>query len=112
MAAGRRRGHRGRHGGAQADPAAGLDGKLGAFRAAHPGGLVLDEPDWRRAYGTNPYAGYDTTRPFLYAGEDPPHGIPPLERVVRVGDRAWPLTRLAREGTISEAGVMLTWTEG
>lgn len=83
-----------------------------AFRAAHPYGLVLDEPNWRRSYGTNPYTNYDTSRPFLYAGEDPPHGIPPLERVVRVGDRAWPLTRLREEGRISEAGVILTWEEG
>lgn len=83
-----------------------------AFRAAHPDGLVLDEPDWRRAYGTNPYRDYDTTRPFLYSGEDPPHGIPPLERVVRVGDRAWPLSRLRKAGRITEAGVTLTWTEG
>lgn len=83
-----------------------------AFRTAHPGGLVMDEPDWRRAYGSNPYRSYDTTRPFLYAGEDPPHGIPPLERVVRVGDRAWPLTRLARAGTITEAGVTLSWVAG
>jgi hypothetical protein len=83
-----------------------------AFRAAHPGGLVMDEPGWRRAYGTNPYRNYDTTRPFLYSGEDPPHGIPPLERVVRVGDAAWPLTRLRREGRISEAGVTITWVEG
>ncbi len=83
-----------------------------AFRSEHPDGLVLDEPNWRRAYGTNPYRNYDTTRPFLYSGEDPPHGIPPLERVVRVGDRAWPLTRLREEGRIAEAGVTLTWEEG
>ncbi len=83
-----------------------------AFRTAHPHGLVMDEPDWRRAYGTNPYRSYDTTRPFLYSGEDPPHGIAPLERVVRVGDRAWPLTRLRKEGRITEAGLTLTWTEG
>lgn len=83
-----------------------------AFRAAHPDGLVLDEPNWRRAYGTNPYRSYDTSRPFLYRGEDPPHGIPALERVVRVGDRAWPLTRLREEGRITEAGVTLTWAEG
>lgn len=83
-----------------------------AFRDAHPDGLVMDEPDWRRAYGSNPYRNYDTSRPFLYNGEDPPHDIPPLERVVRVDNRAWPLTRLRREGHIREAGVTLTWTEG
>jgi hypothetical protein len=83
-----------------------------AFRAAHPDGLVLDEPNWRRAYGSNPYRSYDTTQPFLYTGENPPHGVEPLERVIRVGDRAWPLTRLRAEGRIAEAGVVLTWTEG
>lgn len=83
-----------------------------AFRAAHPDGLVMDEPDWSRAYGSNPYVGYDTSRPFLYDGENPPHGIDPLERVVRVGNRAWPLTRLAKAGEIREAGLVLTWTEG
>lgn len=82
------------------------------FREAHPDGLVMDEPDWRRAYGTNPYRNYDTTRPFLYTGEDPPHGIAPLARVVRVGERAWPLTRLRAEGRIAEAGLTLSWTEG
>jgi hypothetical protein len=84
----------------------------GAFRAAHPDGLVMDEPDWSRGYGSNPYVGYDTSRPFLYDGENPPHGIDPLERVVRVGNRAWPLTRLAKAGEIREAGLVLTWTEG
>ncbi|MBM9595968.1 DUF3179 domain-containing protein [Roseitranquillus sediminis] len=84
-----------------------------AFREAHPDGLVMDEPDWRRAYGTNPYAGYDgARRPFLYAGEDPPHGVPPLARVVRVGHRAWPLARLREAGEIREAGLVLSWREG
>lgn len=83
-----------------------------AFRATHPDGVVMEEPDWRRAYGTNPYSNYDTSRPFLYQGEDPPHGISPVERVVRVGDRAWTLTRLRTEGQINEAGVTLTWVEG
>lgn len=83
-----------------------------AFSTSHPDGLVMAEPDWRRAYGTNPYRNYDTSRPFLYSGENPPHGIDPLARVVRVGDRAWPLTRLRAGGEISEAGLTLSWVEG
>lgn len=82
------------------------------FRSADPDGLVMDEPDWSRAYGSNPYVGYDTSRPFLYDGENPPHGINPLERVIRVGNRAWPMTRLIEERRIEEAGVVLTWEEG
>lgn len=84
-----------------------------AFRMAHPDGLVMDEPDAARAYGLNPYESYDSSsRPFLYSGENPPHGIDPLARVLRVGNRAWPLARLAREGRIVEAGVVMTWAEG
>ncbi|WP_425070988.1 DUF3179 domain-containing protein [Sagittula sp. S175] len=83
------------------------------FKARNPDGLVMDEPEWNRPYGRNPYRGYDTShRPFLYSGEVPPHGIPPLMRVVRVGDRAWPMDRLAAEGVIREAGVVLEWTPG
>ena len=83
------------------------------FRTRNPAGLVMDEPDWRRAYGQNPYVGYDSARrPFLYSGEDPPHGIPALARVVRVGDRAWPLDRLREAGEIAEAGVTISWAAG
>ncbi|MDF0600920.1 DUF3179 domain-containing protein [Psychromarinibacter sp. C21-152] len=83
------------------------------YRDRHPEGLVMAEPDWPRRYGQNPYVGYDSAaRPFLYNGEMPPHGIPPLVRVVRVGDRAWPLPRLAEAGRITEAGVTIDWEAG
>ncbi len=83
------------------------------FRAAYPGGLVMIEPEWRRAYGRNPYVSYDSsTRPFLYNGEMPPHGIEPLMRVVRVGDRAWPFSRLQQVGKVQEAGLTISWEPG
>lgn len=83
------------------------------FVLRNPDGLVMDEPEFARSYGTNPYVQYDSSfRPFLYSGEMPPHDIPALARVVRVGERAWPMTRLAEEGTVTEAGVTLTWTAG
>ena len=85
----------------------------GEFRDRNPDGLVMDEPEWRRAYGQNPYVGYDTsTRPFLYQGENPPHGINPLARVVRVEDRAWTFERLREAGEIREVGLVLSWTPG
>ena len=83
------------------------------FRSRNPDGLVMDEPDWPRSYGRNPYVSYDSsTRPFLYSGENPPHGIPPLMRVVRVGERAWTFDRIRAEKRIEEAGVVIDWTEG
>ncbi|MEM6727917.1 MAG: DUF3179 domain-containing protein [Pseudomonadota bacterium] len=84
------------------------------FKARNPGGAVMNQPTGlRRNYGINPYVNYDTSRrPFLYNGEMPPHGINPLVRVVRVGDSAWPLTRLADAGEIVENGVRITWNAG
>lgn len=86
---------------------------MSAFLARNPEGEVMARPDAPRNYGTNPYAGYDSARtPFLYRGENPPHNIPPLARVVRVGDSAWTLDRLQREGEIIEDGVRITWESG
>lgn len=83
------------------------------YRAAYPEGLVMAEPSYSRSYGQNPYRNYDSSRsPFLYNGDPPPHGIPAVARVVRVGDRAWPLERLRKAGRIAEDGVVLDWTEG
>lgn len=83
------------------------------FRDRNPEGLVMEEPGWPRQYGSNPYVNYDSSkRPFLYNGEMPPHGIEPLARVVRVGDRAWPVERLRETPEITEEGVTLTWTSG
>ncbi len=83
------------------------------FRARNPEGAVMDEPDARRSYGRNPYVNYDSSRrPFLYRGELPPHGIPPLARVVRAGDRAWTLERLRQEQEVREAGLVINWASG
>ena len=81
------------------------------FQARNPTGVVMDEPKYSRPYGNNPYRGYDSSaRPFLFNGEFPPHGIEPMARVVRVEDRAWPLSRfLGGIREIKEAGITLTW---
>jgi len=83
------------------------------FKARNPNGLVMAEPAFPRTYGRNPYVSYDSSsRPFLFNGEMPPHDIPPLSRVVRVEDRAWPVSRLAELGEITEAGVTISWASG
>ncbi len=85
----------------------------GEFKANNPDGLVMDQPNWRRRYGSNPYVGYDSSRrPFLFNGEMPPFDIPALARVVRVGERAWLIGRLRDEPEINEAGLTLTWASG
>lgn len=83
------------------------------FSTRNPDALVMDEPRFNRAYGSNPYRGYDSsTRPFLYSGENPPHGISPLARVVRVNDQAWPLERLREIPEITENGITISWRAG
>jgi len=83
------------------------------FSTRNPDGVVMDEPGWTRSYGSNPYVGYDrSARPFLYRGELPPHAIPALARVIRVGDSAWTMERVRTEGPITEDGVTLSWTAG
>ena len=83
------------------------------FSTRNPDGLVMAEPGYNRDYGRNPYRGYDSsTKPFLYSGEMPPHGIDALARVIRVGDRAWPMERLRTDGEVTEAGVTISWRSG
>ena len=83
------------------------------YRARNPDGLVMAQPAYPRSYGRNPYVSYDSaTRPFLYSGELPPHDISALARVVRVDDRAWPVSRLADVGEVNEAGYTISWSGG
>lgn len=83
------------------------------FKSRNPNALVMAQPKFPRRYGDNPYARYDSSsRPFLYSGEMPPHQIPALARVVRVGDRAWTVKRVREEGGVAESGVRISWTSG
>ncbi|MEM7753502.1 MAG: DUF3179 domain-containing protein, partial [Pseudomonadota bacterium] len=83
------------------------------YKARNPDGLVMAQPAFPRQYGRNPYLGYDSSaRPFLYNGEMPPHDIPPLMRVIRVGDKAWTMERVREAGELTEAGVTITWASG
>jgi hypothetical protein len=83
------------------------------FAKRAPGGKVLVPPaDRRRAYGTNPYVGYDTSpRPFLYNGEMP-KGINPMAYVLAVGDDAWSLALIKRKKRIEAGDLVITWVPG
>ncbi len=87
---------------------------LSAFLNRNPQGEIMQQPKgYLRMYGRNPYERYDTAaRPFLYRGENPPHGIAPLARVVSVDNRAWPLSRFEGRDVIEEDGLRLEWTAG
>ena len=88
------------------------------FKERAPDGLVLVPARARsRAYGRNPYTGYDSSsRPFLYRGEMPTE-VAPLSRVVVVevnGTReAWSLDLLKEKRQV-EIGedVVINWEPG
>jgi hypothetical protein len=83
------------------------------FRARFPHGRVLVPPDPEgRDYGRNPYAGYDSAgRPFLYRGSLP-QGVPPLARVVSVGEGAWTLDLVKSRQRLEVGELVITWEPG
>jgi hypothetical protein len=83
------------------------------FAERHPEGRVLVPTNpGARSYGANPYVGYDgASAPFLYRG-DFPEGIPPMARVVAVGEEAWALELLRKKGRIEAGELVLTWEAG
>ncbi|MBT5264432.1 MAG: DUF3179 domain-containing protein [Rhodospirillaceae bacterium] len=85
----------------------------GNFKARHPNGSVLvPNNEHMRPYGANPYVGYDSSQyPFLYNGSMP-EGIPPLARVITVGDKAWSLSLLRKQERIVDGDLVLSWTPG
>ena len=83
------------------------------FQSRHAGGKVLipNNPKARR-YGRNPYVDYDSARaPFLYMGRYD-EGIPPLARVVAIGDQAWPLKDIRKNGPVHVDGMVIAWSKG
>jgi hypothetical protein len=82
------------------------------FRARFPKGEVLVAPSDGRAYGRNPYVGYDSAgSPFLFRGHYA-EKIPPLARVVAVGEEAWTLDLLRSRRRIKAGDLVLTWAPG
>jgi hypothetical protein len=88
------------------------------FRSKFPGGKVLSrDTGFSRAYGTNPYTGYDTSvSPFLFTGE-PDSRFPAMERVValRIGgtSKAYPFSVIAKERAVNDVvggqAVLVVW---
>jgi hypothetical protein len=88
------------------------------FKERHPSGQVLvpNDPN-ARAYGKNPYVGYDSAAgPFLFKG-DLPQGIEAMARVVVVRREGRPPLIVAMEhvrtaGRLLLDGVELAWRAG
>src|SRR5262249_1829417 len=83
------------------------------FRARLPSGSVLVPPDAEvRDYGRNPYVGYDSAdRPFLYRGSLH-EGVPPLARVVSIGEEAWTLDLVKSQRRLEIGDLIIAWEPG
>ena len=95
---------------------------LADFATAYPAGDVLSrDTGYGRAYGANPYVGYDEAgrQPFLFDGEEDPR-LPPKERVVTLDlgtdPVAFPYTELAKVGvaqtTVAGEEIAVFWVPG
>ncbi|WEX74146.1 DUF3179 domain-containing protein [Sinorhizobium numidicum] len=84
-----------------------------SFRERAPEGRVLVPNNPRlRAYGSNPYVGYDQApRPFLFTG-DLPDKVPAMIRVVAVGKQAWTLPLVREKGVIKAGDLHISWRPG
>ena len=93
------------------------------FTAAHPDGRVLSrDTSYDRAYGQNPYRGYDDVNqsPFLYSGPPTPGVLRPMARVLIVilnGEPvAYPFDILKKvhvvNDTVGKTDVVVLWTPG
>lgn len=83
------------------------------FKSRAPSGLVqIPSNPHMRAYGNNPYVGYDSSSlPFLYDGSLP-KGIAPLERVIVIGNEAWALPLLEKRRVLTVGDVTIRWEPG
>jgi hypothetical protein len=93
------------------------------FKTSFPDGKVLStDTGYSRAYGQNPYVGYDDidNSPFLYRGPEPPDQLRPMTRVLAIeaNDDAVAITysvleelRVVNE-TVGGEDVVIFWQPG
>lgn len=91
------------------------------FASGFPEGKVLSrETGFGRAYGSNPYVGYDSSSsPFLFSGE-PDERYPAMERVVSVVTaetrKAYPFSVISTERAVNDRvsgePVLVVWGAG
>ena len=93
------------------------------FRSNYPDARVLSrDTGFSRAYGRNPYAGYDNVnnRPFLYQGPRTPDTLLPMARVLTVDlveeAVAYPYDELTRsfviDDTVAGQPITVFWQPG
>ena len=87
---------------------------LQRFVQRHPDGKLL-VPNNRRArpYGQTPYVGMEKgPTPPMFSRYKVPKGVRHLDRVVIIGDEAWPLKLIREKKKLSHGDLVITWEAG
>ena len=86
---------------------------LERFRQRRPQGKLLIPNDKNaRNYGLTPYRKMDRSTPAVFRRYQLPQGLSGIDRVVVIGDGAWPLKLLRAKKKIVYQDLTLTWTAG
>ena len=83
------------------------------FIARAPQGklLVPGDPS-ARPYGGSPYANMENGEPRVFARYKLPKGLRSMDRVVVIGEEAWPLKLVRAKKSLKAGAMILTWVPG
>ena len=83
-------------------------------RANKTAKVLVPNSQFRRAYGANPYVGYDSRdRPYPFFRGDMPSEVAPLSRVINIDGEAWALQLLRDKKRVEiRDGIVITWEPG
>ena len=76
--------------------------------------VLVPNSRFRRAYGANPYVGYDSRdRPYPFFRGELPTEVAPLSRVININGEAWALDLLRKKNRVEiKDGIIITWEPG
>ena len=76
--------------------------------------VLVPNSKFRRAYGANPYVGYDSRkRPYPFFRGEMPSEVAPLSRVININGEAWALDLLRKRTRVEiKDGIIITWEPG
>ena len=86
---------------------------LAKFIARAPNGKLLVPNDPKaRPYGGSPYENMENGEPRVFARYKLPKGLRSMDRVVVIGDNAWPVKLVRAKRILKAGGMVLTWSPG
>lgn len=86
---------------------------LAKFRARAPQGKLLVPNDKAaRPYGLTPYENMDRAAPRVFNRYPLPKGLSAMDRVIVIGNEAWPLKLLRIKKKLPQGDFVLSWVAG